>query len=104
MSDLPADVQTYIVTLHARHWSPRQVVRAVQEAFEMQVTRQQVSHYDCTKAWATGRSAWEKLFKAERRRYYNAKRSEIPVAERDFRISELQELYFEAKAKGLRKE
>lgn len=100
MAALAPDVQTYIVMQLARHRTPSQVVRGVQDEFDVTTTRQQVAGYDPSKPWTQVGRALTELFKKERAAYYKTRRRDIPASAKDFRIAELQELYYEAKAKG----
>lgn len=104
MAELTEDVQTFIVTQLARHRTPTQVAVAVKEAFGVEVSRQAVHHYDPTRPGSQAAEKWRALFKKERKSYYRVRRASIPVAEKPFRIAELQGMYFEARAAGQRKQ
>ncbi|MGO0694198.1 DUF2280 domain-containing protein [Pseudomonas guariconensis] len=86
MAALTSDVKAFIVQALACFDTPTQVSQAVKQEFDIDVTRQQVEQHDPTKrAGANLAAKWRTLFEDTRKRY-REETSEIPIANRAFRL------------------
>lgn len=86
MAALTSDVKAFIVQALACFDTPTQVSQAVKQEFDIDVTRQQVEQHDPTKrAGANLAAKWRTLFEDTRKRF-REETSEIPIANRAFRL------------------
>lgn len=86
MAALKSDVKTFIVQALACFDTPTQVSQAVKQEFDIDVTRQQVEQHDPTKRAGVNLAAkWRTLFDDTRKRF-REETSEIPIANRAFRL------------------
>lgn len=86
MAVLTSDVKAFIVQALACFDTPTQVSQAVKQEFDIDVTRQQVEQHDPTKrAGANLAAKWRTLFEDTRKRF-REETSEIPIANRAFRL------------------
>ncbi|MFK4234195.1 DUF2280 domain-containing protein [Pseudomonas guariconensis] len=86
MAALTSDVKAFIVQDLACFDTPTQVSQAVKQEFDIDVTRQQVEQHDPTKrAGANLAAKWRTLFEDTRKRF-REETSEIPIANRAFRL------------------
>ncbi|SCU75534.1 conserved hypothetical protein [Cupriavidus necator] len=100
MATLTDDVKAFIVQALACFDTPSQVVDAVREEFEVEVTRMQVQSYDPTKRAARGLAKkWVEMFEATRKRFLK-ETAEIPIATQSFRLRALQKMYERTAARG----
>jgi hypothetical protein len=100
MAALSDDVKRFVVQALACYDTPSQVAEAVKEEFGIVVVRQQVATYDPTKH--TGRNLspkWRAVFEATRAKF-KEEVSDIPIAQRAFRLRALQRIA--TKAEGMR--
>lgn len=89
MAALSNDVKAFIVQALACFDTPSQAVEAVQKEFSITVTRQQVETHDPTKYSGKGLAKrWVALFEDTRKRF-REETSEIPIANRAFRLRAL---------------
>lgn len=91
-STIPDEVKRYIVVALACYDSPTTVVDGVKEEFGLTLTRQAIEVYDPTKH--AGRSlgkVWRKMFEEERAAFKKAT-SDIPIAQRSFRLRALHRM------------
>ncbi|MGJ3438614.1 DUF2280 domain-containing protein [Pseudomonas sp. Je.1.5.c] len=89
MAALTSDVKAFIVQALACFDTPTQVSQAVKQEFDIDVTRQQVEQHDPTKrAGANLAAKWRTLFEDTRKRF-REETSEIPIANRAFRLRAL---------------
>lgn len=93
MATLKEPVKMFIVQSLACFETPQQVVDAVRERYGIEIDRQQVASYDPTKATCRGISkALKKLFE-DTRREFRANIENIAIANKAFRLMELQKMY-----------
>ncbi|WP_059395538.1 DUF2280 domain-containing protein [Pseudomonas putida] len=86
MAALKNDVKAFIVQALACFDTPTQVSQAVKQEFDIDVTRQQVEQHDPTKRAGVNLAAkWRTLFEDTRKRF-REETSEIPIANRAFRL------------------
>lgn len=93
MAALKEPVKIFIVQSLACMETPQQVADAVKQEFNIEIERQQVALYDPTKA--TGKNLSKKLkalFEKTREDFRNNV-FDIPLANKSFRINELQKMY-----------
>ncbi|SLJ84480.1 DUF2280 domain-containing protein [Psychrobacter sp. DAB_AL43B] len=92
MATLNNKVKAYIVQGLATYMTPSEVVDAVKQEFDIEVTRQQVSSYEPGKAAAVNLSQkWKDLFKQFRDDFNNDIQA-IPVANKAYRLSVLNKM------------
>jgi hypothetical protein len=99
--ELNNEHKTFVVTCLAQFMTPSEVVAAVKEEFEVEITRQQVRTYNPEQVSEVGKE-WVKLFKAARAQFIKDT-SSIAIAHSAFRLRELGEMYREAKKHKLGK-
>ncbi|OOV81411.1 DUF2280 domain-containing protein [Acinetobacter sp. ANC 5600] len=93
MAALKEPVKMFIVQSLACFETPQQVVEAVKQDYKIEITRQQVALYDPTKV--AGRNLSKKLkdlFKRTREDY-RKNIEDIAIANKAFRLMELQKMY-----------
>lgn len=98
MAALATEVKTFIVQALACFDTPSQVVKAVQEEFNLSITRQQVESHDPTKA--NGKKLaqkWVELFHYTRERLQN-EISGIPIANKACRLRSLDRMVAQAES------
>ncbi|HHX4931946.1 TPA: DUF2280 domain-containing protein [Acinetobacter baumannii] len=93
MATLKEPVKIFIVQSLACFETPQQVVEAVREEFNIELTRQQVASYDPTKA--TCRALSKKLTALFNKTREDFKKNiyDIPLANKAYRLKELQNIY-----------
>ncbi|HIH5333019.1 DUF2280 domain-containing protein [Acinetobacter baumannii] len=96
MATLKEPVKIFIVQSLACFDTPQQVVEAVREEFNIELTRQQVASYDPTKA--TCRALSKKLTALFNKTREDFKKNvyDIPLANKAYRLKELQKMYEKA--------
>ncbi|ATP86044.1 DUF2280 domain-containing protein [Acinetobacter baumannii] len=96
MATLKEPVKIFIVQSLACFDTPQQVVEAVREEFNIELTRQQVASYDPTKA--TCRALSKKLTALFNKTREDFKKNvyDIPLANKAYRLKELQKIYEKA--------
>lgn len=100
MAKISEDVKRFIVQQLACYDTPLQVVEAVKEEFGLQLSRQQCEGYDPTKYAGRALSKkWRAVFEATRTKFKDEV-SDIPIAQRAFRLRALQRIA--TKAEGMR--
>lgn len=100
MAALSEDVKRFVVQALACYDTPSQVAEAVKEEFGIVVVRQQVATYDPTKHTGKNLSKkWRAVFDATRAKFKDEV-SDIPIAQRAFRLRALQRIA--TKAEGMR--
>lgn len=97
MADLTHVQKTFVVIRLAQFMTPQEVADAVKEEFDVQITRQQVRHYNPEQSEEVG-AEWKKLFKAARARFIKSGES-IAIAHSNFRLRELGYIYRELKTR-----
>lgn len=93
MAALREPLKIYIVQSLACFKTPQQVVEDVKQEFKLEIPRQQVALYDPTKATGRNLSKKLKLLFEETRRDFQDNILDIPIANKAFRLRELQEMY-----------
>lgn len=92
MAELTEDVKRYIVQALACFDSPKTISEAVLEEFGVDVPRMQVAKYDPTKVAGSNLSKkWRDLFAATREEWRKGL-TEVPIANRVFRLRVLDRL------------
>lgn len=92
MASLKPEVKAFIVQQLACFDTPSQVVEAVQNEFNIQITRQQVASHDPTKAAGVALAKkWVDLFNSTRARF-QTEISEIPIANKAYRLRVLDRM------------
>ena len=92
MATLNNKVKAYIVQGLATYMTPSEVVDAVKQEFDIEVTRQQVSSYEPGKAAAVNLSQkWKDLFKQFRDDFNNDIQA-IPIANKAYRLNMLDRM------------
>ena len=92
MATLNNKVKAYIVQGLATYMTPSEVVDAVKQEFDLEVTRQQVSSYEPGKAAAINLSQkWKDLFKQFRDDFNNDIQA-IPIANKAYRLNMLDRM------------
>jgi hypothetical protein len=92
---LSEEVQRFIVQSLACFETPTEVVNAVKERFGIEMDRQSVAHYSGVEA----AKQWKAIF-AETRKAYLEQEADCAIAQRPFRLRELEKLYQRAKRRG----
>lgn len=97
---LPDPVKRYIVEELARFKRPSEIVKALQEVFDIDwVTARAVHGYDPTKSYYDGGAVLEALFK-ETRKAYVERTEDMAVANQVYRLKRLQSMSEAAEAEG----
>ena len=93
MAALKEPVKMFIVQSLACFETPQQVVEAVKQEYKIEITRQQVALYDPTKV--AGRNLSKKLkdLFTRTRKDFRANIEDIAIANKAFRLMELQKMY-----------
>ena len=93
MAALKEPVKMFIVQSLACFETPQQVVEAVKQEYKIEITRQQVALYDPTKV--AGRNLSKKLkdLFERTRKDFRENVEDIAIANKAFRLSELQKMY-----------
>lgn len=100
MAALTDDVKAFVVQALACFDTPTQVANAVKEEFGLEITRMQVSTYDPTKFMGRNLSKkWRDIFEATRKAFLEDQAS-IPIANQNFRLRALHNLYQNAASRG----
>lgn len=98
MAALPTEIKAYIVQALACFDTPSQVVKAVQEEFSLNITRQQVESHDPTKA--NGKKLaqkWVELFHFTRTQLQK-EITGIPIANKACRLRTLDRMAAQAES------
>ncbi len=93
MATLKEPVKIFIVQSLACFETPQQVVDLVREEYGIELTRQQVASYDPTKATCRGMSKKLKDLFSSSRKAFQENILDIPIANKAFRLKELQGMY-----------
>lgn len=97
---LPDDIKVFIIQCLACFDTPTQVVEAVNQEFNVKLTRQSVEKYDPTKAaGAKIAPKWRTLFEDARKSFVEDT-SQIAIAHRATRLRALQRMAAVAEGKG----
>jgi hypothetical protein len=99
MARLTETIQRFIVERLAMHDTPTEVAAAVKDEFGVEVTREQVRHYDPDRPESDVSKNWRAVHAAARTRF-ESEVSEIPIAKRSYRLRQLQDMAVRAKARG----
>jgi len=93
MAALKEPVKIFIVQSLACFETPQQVADAVKQEFKVEIGRQQVALYDPTKP--SGRNLSKKLVELfkKTREEFRKNVYDIPLANKSFRLNELQKMY-----------
>lgn len=102
MAALKEQVKVYIVQALACMDTPQQVADAVKQEFNIEIDRKQVQLYDPTKAAGKNLSNKFKLLFEKTRQEFKNNIFDIPLANKAFRINELQRMYDTTKNKVTR--
>ncbi|KYQ84274.1 hypothetical protein AWW72_10255 [Acinetobacter sp. NRRL B-65365] len=93
MAALKEPVKIFIVQSLACMETPQQVADAVKQEFNIEIERQQVALYDPTKATGKNLSKKLKILFEKTREDFRNNVFDIPLANKSFRINELQKMY-----------
>lgn len=96
MAELAEHHKEAIVLLFARFKRPAEVVEAMRDEFELELTVQQVRTYNPEHPQFEVGEKWRGIFEAARKAYIEDV-SQVPVANQGFRLNELHDLYLKAK-------
>ncbi len=92
MATLNNKVKAFIVQGLATYMTPSEVTEAVKKEFDLEITRQQVSSYDPTKASGMNLARkWRDLFK-QFRDDFNSDIQAIPIANKAYRLNMLDRM------------
>ena len=92
MATLNNKVKAFIVQGLATYMMPSEVAEAVKKEFDLEITRQQVSSYDPTKASGMNLTKkWKDLFK-QFRDDFNSDIQAIPIANKAYRLNMLDRM------------
>lgn len=93
MATLREPIKIYIVQSLACFKTPKQVVEAVKQEFNVEIPRQQVALYDPTKASGKNLSKNLRTLFEKTRREFQDNVLDIPLANKAYRLNELQDIY-----------
>lgn len=93
MAALKEPIKMFIVQSLACFETPQQVADAVMQRYGIEVDRRQCENYDPTKHAGRNLSKKLKLLFEETRREFQHNILDIPIANKAFRLRELQEMY-----------
>lgn len=93
MAALKEPVKIFIVQSLACFETPQQVVEAVKQEYKIEITRQQVALYDPTKVAGQNLSKKLKDLFTRTRKDFRANIEDIAIANKAFRLMELQKMY-----------
>ena len=96
MAQLDRNHKRFIVQELARFKSPTEVCESVKETFNLDIERQQVWHYNPNNADVA--EEWRELFEETRKQFIHDTAS-IPIANKNFRLTQLNDLFKTAKEK-----
>lgn len=96
MAALKEPVKIFIVQSLAQFDTPQQVADAVKEEFNIEVSRQQVAAYDPTKYVGRNLSQKLKALFEKTRKDFRENVFDIPIANKAFRLKEIQNMYNDA--------
>ena len=99
MAKLTDDIKHQIVIQLAQFRGYAEVSRLIQEETGVKVDRFQVRTYDPTNMAYAGSDKWRAIFDAARHAYLHSVEN-VPVANKAYRLNELQRNYADARAKG----
>ncbi|MFW1840994.1 DUF2280 domain-containing protein [Acinetobacter gyllenbergii] len=102
MAALKEPVKIFIVQSLACMETPQQVADAVKQEFNIEIERQQVALYDPTKASGKNLSKKLKVLFEKTREDFRNNVFDIPLANKSFRINELQKMYDTTKNKVIK--
>ena len=89
----------FIVEQLAEFRTAAEVSRLLREEWGVEVNRFQVRTYDPTKPAYAGGDKWREIFEARRKRYLNTM-EDLPIANDQFRLRQLQDFFFKARDSG----
>lgn len=92
MARLSSDVIRAIVTRLACYDRPAEVAKYVLETFRVEVTLPHILYYDPTSAGTDVAKKWRKLF-AETRAAFTRDLTSIPIAQRAYRMQQMQKIH-----------
>ncbi|SDB88791.1 hypothetical protein SAMN05421733_103248 [Acinetobacter boissieri] len=93
MATLKEPIKIFIVQSLACMETPQQVADAVKQEFGLELDRRQCASYDPTKHAGRNLSKKLKILFDETRRDFQDNILDIPIANKAFRLRELQEMY-----------
>ena len=99
MPQLTEDIKHQIVIQLAQFRGYAEVSRLIHEETGVKVDRFQVRTYDPTNMAYAGSDKWRAIFDTARHAYLHSVET-VPVANKAYRLNELQRNYSEARAKG----
>lgn len=99
MATLPDHIKNEIVLQLARFRGYSEVARAITAEWDVPVDRFQVRTYDPTNAAYAGGEKWREIFNSARSSYL-AEVEAVPIANKGYRLNELQRLYQRAVKMG----
>lgn len=99
MTKLTDEIKTLIVTELAQFRGYAEVARLVAEVTGVPVDRFQVRTYDPTNPAYSGGEKWRAIFDRVREQYLTAVES-VPIANKAYRLNELQRNYDDARSRG----
>lgn len=99
MSKLNDETKNLIVTQLAQFRGYAEVARAVTEETGVSVDRFQVRSYDPTNMAYAGSDKWRAIFETTRHSYLHSIET-VPLANKAYRLNELQRNYSDVRAKG----
>ncbi|MGA4854169.1 DUF2280 domain-containing protein [Acinetobacter haemolyticus] len=102
MAALREPVKIFIVQSLACFETPQQVADAVKQEFNIEIGRQQVALYDPTKATGKNLSKKLKALFEKTREEFKSNVFDIPLANKAYRINELQKMYDSSKNKVIK--
>lgn len=91
MSELSKEIQTFIVQQLAMYQTPQEIVGLVKENFEVEISRQQAFYYNADMNPKLPKK-WREIFNATRENFLTDV-SSIPIAQKSFRLRELDKIY-----------
>lgn len=96
MGSLNSRIQTFIVQQFAMYATPSEIVELVKENFDTDVTRPQVFYYNADMNPSLAKK-WKDLFD-ETRKTFLSDTASIAIAQKSFRLRELNTIYFNQKS------
>ncbi|MBP8005323.1 MAG: DUF2280 domain-containing protein [Acinetobacter sp.] len=102
MATLREPVKIFIVQALACFETPQQVADAVKQEFGIEILRQQVAAYDPTKPTGKNLSKKLRVLFENTRESFKQNVFDIPLANKSFRLNELQKIYNNSKGSRLK--
>lgn len=91
MSEISKEIKTFIVQQLAMYQTPQEIVDLVKEAFDTEISRQQAFYYNADMNPKLPKK-WREIFNATREKFLSDV-SSIPIAQKSFRLRELDKIY-----------